>query len=240
MVSTRATKNATYRAIDNAMPWKWRAKPETDLKQGQSGGDHGIREKVRLVDRGHSGGYTRPGGVMNNEETNSRRWEAVATADQPGADTGGQSIYRRGFGASVSNLAENRQNAVGTINREGKTDVLELRSSRNGNRYKFVPIEPKTDAQRRIIDQSIKDGVNVYFIDSVNERTKADGTTENISWKGGLHLGNGNILLNGDGESYYHEIFHEIEERNPEAAKNVIDRIAFSANIGSEVVRRYR
>ena len=136
-------------------------------------------------------------------------------------------------------MAENRKNAIGTINRGGKTGVLELKSSRNGNRYKFTSIEPKTDTQRRIIDQSIKDRVNVYFIDSAVERTKADGTTESISWKGGLHLGNGNILLNGDGDSYYHEIFHEIEERDPDAAKKVIDRTAFFANMGSEAVRQY-
>ena len=137
----------------------------------------------------------------------------------PGTDAIGMEAVREDLGAGF--------NAV----REGGTTRVE--TPKKGTAYEFR--EPRevdyTPRQNEIKQQAERDGMKVLFSDGPIKRT-VNGRTI-IFEEGGIYLGNGKILLVGDGDSYRHELGHAIEEYAPEQYSQYLDTIQSCFNMSS-------
>lgn len=129
----------------------------------------------------------------------------------------------------------------GRIDARRTGTVGEITSKRSGRVYRFEPVSQEAYSPREasIVLQAKKDGVSVQF-SADNQLSVSDGKegaeTRPFS---GVYLGNGQIVLARDGRSYYHEVFHYMEDVSPDAASAFSEVAQAQTNMGDPDVMRF-
>lgn len=134
-----------------------------------------------------------------------------------------------------------REELPGRIDARRTGTVGEITSKRSGRVYRFEPVSQEAYSPREasIVLQAKKDGVSVQF-SADNQLSVSDGKegaeTRPFS---GVYLGNGQIVLARDGRSYYHEVFHYMEDVSPDAASAFSEVAQAQTNMGDPDVMRF-
>lgn len=141
--------------------------------------------------------------------------------------------------SSVQAVGADREGVLGRFRAERQGDYTKISAGDGTKVYRFR--EPQegilTDSQKGIIDQASIDGVKVHFSDGPIEMTTEAGKVS--ADPGGMYIGDGVILLTGDGESYRHELRHFMRDVIPEDVVKHVELIQFYTNTSSPRVAQY-
>lgn len=140
---------------------------------------------------------------------------------------------------SVQAVGTDREGLLGRFRAERQGDYTKISAGDGTKAYRFR--EPQggtlTDSQKGIFEQASADGVKVHFSDGPIEMTTRTGKVS--ANPGGVYIGDGVILLTGDGKSYRHELRHFMRDVIPEDVVKHVELVQFYTNTSSPQVTRY-
>ncbi len=178
------------------------------------------------VDKADGVGYdafsiTERGGKWNGQGEGARRGDPQASVELPGLEDPGQAVS-------------------GGIDAGRDETVVQVTSGRTGSTYRFRRVSPDgmNPLQSSVLKQGEADGVKVSFaLGEMIERL--DGKEPGTKSFSGLYLGDGQIILSGDGVSYGHELFHHYEAVHREAANRFSEIVQQQIRMGDPGVMSF-
>ena len=180
----------------------------------------------RAVDTDRSGLYDEikngTGGLLNGREGSNPGRNGPLSSEFQGLETVREELPGR--------IDSGRTGAVG-----------EITSKRSGRVYRFEPVSQEAYSPREasIVRRAEEDGVSVQF--SADNKLSVSNGKEGAETRpfSGVYLGNGQIVLARDGRSYYHEVFHYIEDVSSDAASRFSEVAQAQTNMGDPDVMRF-
>lgn len=94
-----------------------------------------------------------------------------------------------------------------------------------------------SSVQKALINQGNQDNISVQFAKE-NIAQVINGKSVPIPAKG-VYLGDGKMILTGDGESYRHELYHYFDEVIPQSTQKFKENVQSAINMSSPDVQKY-
>lgn len=94
-----------------------------------------------------------------------------------------------------------------------------------------------SSVQKALINQGNQDNISVQFAKE-NIAQVINGKSAPIPAKG-VYLGDGKMILTGDGESYRHELYHYFDEVIPQSTQKFKENVQSAINMSSPDVQKY-
>ena len=169
----------------------------------------------------------------------------VAPETKPGYNQGGGDLSGGQYGegqpgnAVIQGMEANREVlGIGAdIGRTGNVTRIETKSKRKTFEFEQPSTRELNDIQASILSKGQEDGFNISW--AKNKITQIENGKKTPVPGKGVYLGDGKMILAGDGESYRHELFHYLDEVIPEKTSIHRDNVQFYANTSDPAVAEY-
>ncbi|WP_368234974.1 hypothetical protein [Anaerotruncus rubiinfantis] len=139
----------------------------------------------------------------------------------------------------VQTVGVDREGILGRFRAERQGDYTTVSKEDGTRAFQFREIvgEALTPIQKTVANQAARDRVTVHFADGPVQIKTAAGTVS--AEPGGIYIGDGVILLTGDGQSYRHELRHFMRDVISSDVDRHIDAVQFYTNTSSPRVAQY-